>query len=73
MTSSRPDRSLSRQVLAFVLPGIVQITIGNALEPMVFGSSLNMTPIAILGGAHHTAYPLVVCVVCWSLSPLHHH
>ena len=45
---------MPRQVLAFVLPGMVQIAIGNALEPMVFGSSLNMTPIAILGGARHT-------------------
>ena len=33
---------------AFIGPGIVQGYVGNALEPMVFGKSLNMTPMSIL-------------------------
>ena len=36
------------QVGAFVGPGIVQGYVGNALEPMLFGAALNMTPLAIL-------------------------
>jgi AI-2 transport protein TqsA len=33
---------------AFIGPGLVQGYVGNALEPMVFGKSLNMTPLSIL-------------------------
>ena len=33
---------------AFIGPAIVQGYVGNALEPMVFGKSLNMTPLSIL-------------------------
>jgi AI-2 transport protein TqsA len=36
------------KVGAFVGPGIVQGYVGNALEPSLFGQSLNMTPLAIL-------------------------
>jgi len=44
------DSSLSQtqKILAFAGPGAVQGYVGNALEPMVFGKSLNMTPLAIL-------------------------
>ena len=44
------DKNLEmwQKVGAFVGPGIVQGYVGNALEPMVFGKSLNMTPLAIL-------------------------
>ena len=37
------------RVLAFVGPGIVQMFVGNVLEPSVFGKSLNMTAMSILG------------------------
>jgi predicted PurR-regulated permease PerM len=37
-----------QKIMAFVGPACVQGYVGNALEPMVFGKSLNMTPLAIL-------------------------
>merc|ERR1711981_983711 len=37
-----------QKIGAFVGPGAVQGYVGNALEPMVFGKSLNMTPLSIL-------------------------
>jgi AI-2 transport protein TqsA len=37
-----------QKIGAFVGPGTVQGYVGNALEPMVFGKSLNMTPLSIL-------------------------
>lgn len=44
------DKSLEdwQKIAAFVGPACVQGYVGNALEPMVFGKSLNMTPLAIL-------------------------
>merc|ERR1719310_1690437 len=44
------DDSLStgEKIMAFLGPGAVQGYVGNALEPMVFGKSLNMTPLSIL-------------------------
>lgn len=39
---------LWQQIMAFVGPGIVQGYVGNVLEPVVFGKSLNMTPLSIL-------------------------
>ena len=44
------DKGLStgEKIAAFVGPGAVQGYVGNALEPMVFGKSLNMTPLSIL-------------------------
>merc|ERR1711871_302701 len=43
-----PSLETWQKVGAFVGPGIVQGYVVNALEPMVFGKSLNMTPLAIL-------------------------
>ena len=37
-----------RQALAFLLPAMVQVYVGNVLEPAVFGKSLNVTAIAVL-------------------------
>jgi predicted PurR-regulated permease PerM/Ca2+-binding EF-hand superfamily protein len=37
-----------QKIGAFLGPGCVQGYVGNALEPMVFGKSLNMTPLSIL-------------------------
>ena len=44
------DDSLAtwQKICAFAGPGAVQGYVGNALEPMVFGKSLNMTPLSIL-------------------------
>jgi len=43
-----PALSDTEKALAFIGPGAVQGYVGNALEPMVFGKSLNMTPLSIL-------------------------
>merc|ERR1719473_2151913 len=45
------DSSLEtwQQIAAFVGPGLVQGYVGNILEPTVFGKSLNMTALSILG------------------------
>ena len=37
-----------QKIGAFAGPGLVQGYVGNVLEPTVFGSSLNMTPLSIL-------------------------
>lgn len=44
------DKNLAQwqKIGAFVGPGVVQGYVGNALEPMMFGKSLNMTPMSIL-------------------------
>merc|ERR1740117_2167957 len=41
--------ALWQRVLGVVGPATVQGYVGNALEPVVFGKSLNMTPLSILG------------------------
>jgi AI-2 transport protein TqsA len=43
-----PGLETWQKVAAFAGPGAVQGYVGNALEPMVFGKSLNMTPMSIL-------------------------
>ncbi len=43
-----PDLSFSVRILALVLPGAVQITIGNFVEPKILGDSLDLHPVAIL-------------------------
>jgi len=49
-----------QRVMAFVGPGSVQGYVGNVLEPSVFGASLNMTAMSILGA-------LVVWSGVWGL------
>ena len=49
-----------QKVLAFVGPGIVQGAVGNAVEPAVFGKSLNLTAMSILGA-------LVIWSALWGL------
>ena len=46
-----------QKVMAFVGPGAVQGYVGNVLEPTVFGASLNMTPLSILGCTSHVGVP----------------
>lgn len=43
-----PDMSTVAMVLAFVLPFCVHMTVGNVLEPLIFGHSLELQPILIL-------------------------
>lgn len=43
-----PDASGTTAILAFVLPALVQFTIGTVIEPNVMGSSLELHPVTIL-------------------------
>jgi AI-2 transport protein TqsA len=43
-----PDVSLTVAVLAIAVPGAIQFTIGNVIEPRVMGESLDLHPITIL-------------------------
>jgi len=43
-----PDVSPTTAVLAMALPGTVQITLGNVVEPKIMGESLDLHPVAIL-------------------------
>merc|ERR1712021_195549 len=56
------DKNLKtwQKIGAFAGPGAVQGYVGNALEPMVFGKSLNMTPLSILAA-------LVIWSALWGL------
>lgn len=49
-----------QKVGAFVGPGLVQGYVGNALEPVMFGKLLNMTPMSIL-------FALVLWSAMWGL------
>ena len=50
----------NQKILGFVGPASVQGYIGNALEPALFGSSLNLTEISVLNA-------LVLCQLCWGI------
>lgn len=43
-----PEASLLTVVLALALPGAVQITIGNVIEPKVMGGELDLHPVTVL-------------------------
>ncbi len=43
-----PDVSVTVAVLAITIPGAIQLTIGNLIEPRVMGESLDLHPIVIL-------------------------
>jgi AI-2 transport protein TqsA len=43
-----PEGSLGQVALAILLPGTVQITIGNVLEPRMLGKALGLHPLAVL-------------------------
>jgi len=55
--------NFNTKVIAAVVPALVQGYIGNVLEPAVFGSSLNMTPLSIL-------MALVVWMSLWCVQVL---
>jgi AI-2 transport protein TqsA len=43
-----PNLSVTAAVLAIVVPGTIQFTIGNLIEPKLVGDSLDLSPVAIL-------------------------
>jgi AI-2 transport protein TqsA len=43
-----PDVSLSVAVAAIAIPGAIQFSIGNIIEPKIMGESLDLHPVAIL-------------------------
>jgi AI-2 transport protein TqsA len=43
-----PDVSMAAAVLAIAIPGTIQFTIGNIIEPKIMGESLDLHPVAIL-------------------------
>lgn len=52
--------SLNQKLLAFMMPASVQMYVGNVLEPVLFGSSLNLTSLSIL-------IALTFCSVLWGI------
>ncbi len=55
-----PDTSTTTVVLAMVLPGAVQLVVGNVLEPKLMGESLELHPVTIL-------LALVVWGILWGI------
>lgn len=45
-----PELGMSVKVLAFAIPGAIQVTIGSILEPKIMGQSLGLHPVVILLG-----------------------
>ncbi len=43
-----PDMTTAAAVTAIVLPGIIQFTVGNIIEPKLMGDTLNLSPVVIL-------------------------
>lgn len=52
--------STNEKIIAFCGPASVQLYVGNALEPALFGSSLNLTEISVLNA-------LVLAQLCWGI------
>lgn len=52
--------SETEKLVAFLGPSSVQMYVGNALEPSLFGKSLNLTEISVLNA-------LVLAQLCWGL------
>lgn len=43
-----PESSSTTILLALLIPGVIQFTIGNVIEPKIMGESLNLHPVSIL-------------------------
>lgn len=52
--------SLNQKILAFCCPASVQMYVGNVLEPVLFGASLNLTALSIL-------ISLTFCTYLWGI------
>ena len=44
----QPEISSTAAVLAIALPGAIQITMGNFIEPKIYGESLDLHPVVTL-------------------------
>lgn len=53
--ATQADLSTATRVLCFIVPALIQGTVGNVLEPYVFGKSLNLTAIAVTNPANRPA------------------
>lgn len=45
---ANPDLSITVQILAFILPAMIQFVIGNLIGPKIMGDSLQLHPITVL-------------------------
>lgn len=45
-----PDLSTVAKVMAFAVPGFIQFSVGNIIEPKVMGESLDLHPVVVLLG-----------------------
>ncbi len=43
-----PDVTTATAIMAIAIPGVIQFTIGNVIEPQVMGDSIGLNPITIL-------------------------
>jgi AI-2 transport protein TqsA len=43
-----PEISTTTAVLAIALPGLIQLVLGNVVDPLVMGESLDLHPVAIV-------------------------
>jgi predicted PurR-regulated permease PerM len=43
-----PDLTFAQRVAALIIPQLTQFTIGNFLEPILFGDQLNLHPAIVL-------------------------
>lgn len=43
-----PDLSAVQKVLAFALPTLVHLLVGNVIEPKIFGESFSLSPVVVL-------------------------
>jgi AI-2 transport protein TqsA len=43
-----PDLSMTAAILAIAIPGAIQFTVGNVIEPKIMGDELDLHPVTIL-------------------------
>jgi len=43
-----PDLGVTAKIAAFVAPTVIHMVVGNVLEPLVFGSSMELHPVTVL-------------------------
>lgn len=55
------NMSANQKIMAFLMPASVQMYVGNVLEPVLFGSSLNLTSLSILVALTFCSYLWGIC------------
>jgi hypothetical protein len=68
--------STAAKLVAVIIPGFVQLLMGNVVEPVIFGATLNLTAISILGeiiGLLYTYEDQLCPATVSELSALMHH